>query len=138
MGGDIILPPVDKNRQLILTPDIPSNTSSEPPSPESQTPKSNSLQTLKDGEFVGNIADAYYGNVQVKAFIQGGKIIDVQFLDYPSDRKKSIEINRRATPLLKTEAIQAQNAQVDIVSGATLTSQAFQESLADALSQAKN
>ncbi|MBI3260359.1 MAG: FMN-binding protein, partial [Ignavibacteriae bacterium] len=53
-------------------------------------------------------------------------------------RKKSIEINRRATPLLKTEAIQAQNAQVDIVSGATLTSQAFQESLADALSQAKN
>ncbi|MBI5077646.1 FMN-binding protein [Candidatus Falkowbacteria bacterium] len=136
--GDIILPPVDKNRQLILTPGTPSDTSTEPPSPESQTSKSNFLRTLKDGEFIGNIMDAYYGNVQVKAIVQGGKIIDVQFLDYPSDRKKSIEINRRATPLLKTEAIQAQNAQVDIVSGATLTSQAFQESLADALSQAKN
>jgi uncharacterized protein with FMN-binding domain len=40
--------------------------------------------------------------------------------------------------MLKTEAIQAQSANVDIVSSATLTSQAFITSLGQALSQAKN
>lgn len=135
---NIVFPLANKDKQSISISTISLNTSSEPLNPVDQTPENNSPQTFKDGEFIGNIADAYYGNVQVKTIIQGGKIIDVQFLDYPSDRKKSIEINRGAMPLLKTEAIQIQNAQVDIVSGATLTSQAFQESLADALSQAKN
>ena len=92
----------------------------------------------KNGEYVGNIADAYYGNVQVKAIIKGGKIADVRFLDYPQDRHTSIEINTQAMPQLKTEAVQIQDAQVDIISGATQTSRAFRESLAAALTQAKN
>jgi len=60
----------------------------------------------------------------------------VQFLQYPSDRNTSIRINSRAMPILKQEAISAQNANVNIVSGATDSSQAFQQSLASALSQA--
>lgn len=91
----------------------------------------------KDGSFIGDTADAYYGNIQVKAVIQGGKISDVQFLQYPNDRRTSIEINSQAMPILTQEAIQAQNAQVDIVSGATDSSQAFIQSLTSALSQAK-
>jgi uncharacterized protein with FMN-binding domain len=39
--------------------------------------------------------------------------------------------------MLAQEAIQAQSAQVDIISGASASSQAFQASLVDALSQAK-
>jgi uncharacterized protein with FMN-binding domain len=91
----------------------------------------------KDGQYDGRIADAYYGNVQVRAIIQGGKLTDVQFLSYPNDRNQSIEINSHALPILKSEAIKAQSAQVDIVSGATNTSNAFINSLSSALSQAK-
>ena len=91
----------------------------------------------KDGQYDGNAADAYYGLVQVRAIIQGGKLTDVQFLSYPSDRSHSIQINTYAMPILKAEAIKAQSAQVNIVTGATNTSRAFMNSLSSALNQAK-
>jgi len=91
----------------------------------------------KNGSYTGNVADAYYGNVQVKAVISGGKISDVQFLQHPSDRGTSIEINNYAMPILTQEAVQVQNSNVDIVSGATETSLAFRDSLSSALAQAK-
>lgn len=93
--------------------------------------------SYRDGEYLGDVTDAYYGNVQVKATIQSGQITDIQFLDYPRDRRTSIIINTRAMPLLISEAIQAQNADVDIISGATQTSAAFRISLRSALTQAK-
>ncbi len=91
-----------------------------------------------DGNYTGSIADAYYGNIQVQATIQNGKIVDVQFLQYPSDRSRSVSINTRAMPILKSEAISSQSANVDIVSGATDSSQAFVQSLSSALAQALN
>lgn len=91
-----------------------------------------------DGSYTGTPADAYYGTVQVKVIVQGGKIADVQFLQYPSDRSTSRAINSQAMPLLTQEAIQAQSANVSGVSGATFTSQAFQQSLASAVVLAKN
>ena len=105
-----------------------------PPQPTS-TPKPKGQ--YRDGSYTGNSADAYYGNIQVKAIISGGKITDVQFLDYPHDRGTSVRINTEAMPYLKQEAIAAQNANVDIVSGATDSSRAFIESLTSALAQAK-
>jgi uncharacterized protein with FMN-binding domain len=90
----------------------------------------------KDGIYTGDIVDAYYGNVQVQAVIQAGKITNVQFLDYPHDRRTSLRINKIAGPYLTTEAIQAQSAQVDLISGATLTSEAFVQSLQTALESA--
>src|SRR6266403_5755953 len=86
----------------------------------------------KDGRYTGDAADAYYGYIQVAATIQGGKIINVEFLQAPSDRSTSVRINAQADPSLKQEAIQAQSAHVDIVSGATDSSQAFIESLTSA------
>jgi uncharacterized protein with FMN-binding domain len=91
-----------------------------------------------DGTYTGSVADAYYGNVQVQVKVSGGQMTDVAFLQYPNDRSNSRYINSQAMPILKTEAIQSQNAQVDTVSGASDTSQAFRESLASALSQAKS
>ncbi len=91
----------------------------------------------KNGSYTGSVADAQWGNIQVKAIIQNGKITDVQFLQYPNDRNRSIEINNYADPQLTSEAIQAQSAQVDVISGATDSSDAFIQSLTDALSQAK-
>jgi uncharacterized protein with FMN-binding domain len=117
--------------------------SAAPPQPTNQQPTPQPTTTpvargqYRDGSYTGNSADAYYGNIQVKAIISGGKITDVQFLDYPQDRGTSVRINTAAMPYLKQEAIQAQNANVDIVSGATDSSRAFIESLTNALSQAK-
>ena len=92
----------------------------------------------KNGTYKGPEVDAYYGLVQVQATILGGKISDVQFLEFPSDRRTSVEINNIAVPYLQQEAIKAQSANVDIISGATLTSEAFILSLQNALNSAKN
>ncbi len=91
----------------------------------------------KNGSYTGSVADAQWGNIQVQATIQGGKITTVQFLQYPNDRNHSIDINNYADPQLASEAIQAQSANVNVISGATDTSNAFIQSLTDALSQAK-
>ena len=91
----------------------------------------------KNGTYTGSVADAFYGNIQVQVQISGGRITDVVFLQYPSDRGTSIEINSQAMPYLRQEAIQAQSANVNIVSGATDSSLAFRQSLQTALNQAK-
>lgn len=121
--------------------------------PKIATPTSNKLDTIqpqqatpitstaqgqyKDGIYMGIVADAYYGNIQVQSVITGGKITDVIFLQHPSDNRTSESINSQAMPLLKQEALQKQSASVDGVSGASDSSQAFQQSLASALAQAK-
>jgi len=94
-------------------------------------------QTYQDGEYTGLRIDAYYGNVQVKITIQNGKIADLEFLEYPKERRTSQLINDEATPILKQAAIQAQSANVDTVSGATQTSNAFKKSLQSSLDKAK-
>jgi uncharacterized protein with FMN-binding domain len=92
----------------------------------------------RDGTFTGNIADAYYGDLQVRAVIQGGVVADIEFANYPNHQHISEFVNGRALPLLRREALAVQHADVDVVTGATQTSQAFQESLTSALNQAKN
>jgi len=109
----------------------PTPVSAPPPTPKP-------VSQYKDGTYTGSVADAYYGNVQVQAIVQSGKLADVKFLDYPQTHQTSVYINSQAMPYLTQEAIQAQSANVNIVSGATFTSQAFIQSLASALSQAKN
>lgn len=112
--------------------------------PSSQTaqsappPKSTVASGLyANGTYTGSAANAYYGTVQIQAVVQNGKLASVQFLQYPSDRSTSRYINGQAMPILKSEAIQAQSSNVNIVSGATDTSQAFQQSLHSALTQAQ-
>lgn len=90
----------------------------------------------KDGTYTGKSADAYYGLVQVLATISAGRITDVKFLQYPDSHQTSVYINQQAMPYLQQEAIKAQSSQVNVISGATYTSQAFVQSLASALSQA--
>jgi uncharacterized protein with FMN-binding domain len=89
-----------------------------------------------DGTYKGSEADHMYGTVQVQVLIEGGQIADVQFLTLPSGHRESEEISNYAAPILAQEAIAAQSANVQVVSGATLTSLAFMESLQAALDQA--
>ncbi len=102
------------------------------------TSTGSTIVNYKDGSYTGNSVDAYYGNVQVEAIIKNGLITDVQFLDYPKDRATSLQISEMSIPVLKTEAIKTQSANVNIVSGATQTSEGFIRSLASALALAKN
>jgi uncharacterized protein with FMN-binding domain len=108
-----------------------------PSTTQSPTSPSSSSATYKDGQYTGSSADAFYGFIQVEAVISGGKLTDVKFLQTPNDRDTSVMINSQATPALKQEAIQAQSANVNIVSGATDSSQAFIQSLSSALKQAQ-
>jgi uncharacterized protein with FMN-binding domain len=89
-----------------------------------------------DGEFVGKPVDTNWGAVQVKAVVHDGSLTDVQFMQYPYHRRRSAEISSWALPALRSEAIRAQSAQVDMVSQATITADGFQQSLATALSLA--
>lgn len=123
-------------------PSLPSNPAPKPQTPTPMPapvmmPPPKKMGIYNDGTYTGNSIDAYYGYVQVKAIITNGRLTDVVFLDYPQDRNTSIRINSVAMPILKQEAIRAQNANVDGVSGASATSPAFVESLTSALNQAK-
>jgi uncharacterized protein with FMN-binding domain len=92
----------------------------------------------KDGQYTGDVTDAFYGPYQVRAVVTEGKITDIVFLQTPGDRGESIQINSQASPILRQEAIRAQSENVDIVSGATQSSGAFIQSLKSALAKAKS
>ncbi len=93
--------------------------------------------SYKNGTYNGSVQNAFYGNVQVQAVISGGKLTSVTFLQYPNDNPTSQYINSQAMPYLQQEALAAQSANVNGVSGASATSPAFIASLTDALNQAK-
>ena len=92
----------------------------------------------KDGTYTGQIYNVYYGLVQVQAVVRNGQLASVQVLQYPTDRSTSRYINSQALPMLKSEVIQAQSANVNLISGATLTSMGFVRSLSSALANAKS
>lgn len=92
--------------------------------------------SYRNGTYTGGVATNQWGSVQVQATISGGKITNVEFLQFPQERRRSQAINSQVTPILQSEAIQAQSANVNIISGATLTSESFQQSLQSALVQA--
>ena len=91
---------------------------------------------MNDGTYVGPVVNAYYGLMQIEAVVQGGRLNTIHVLRYPTDRRTSRYINSQALPMLRDEVLRAQSARVDIVSGATLSSEAFIRSLGAALNKA--
>jgi uncharacterized protein with FMN-binding domain len=91
---------------------------------------------LADGTVTGPVFDTRYGPVQVQVTIANGKVADVTALELPFDRSRSAAISQYAEPILRSEALQAQDGQIDLVSGATYTSIAYARSLQAALDQA--
>jgi uncharacterized protein with FMN-binding domain len=81
----------------------------------------------------GDVVSTQFGDIQVRLTESSGKIVDIQALQLPSDRRRSREISQFSAPILHDEALQAQSAQIDTVSGATYTSEAYRESLQSAL-----
>jgi len=83
----------------------------------------------------GNAASNQCGDVRVRVSVSGGKITKVTALDLPTQDPKSQEISSYAEPQLRQQALQAQSASVDGVSGASYTSESYKESLQSALDQ---
>jgi uncharacterized protein with FMN-binding domain len=84
----------------------------------------------------GTVADTRWGPVQVQITVADGSITDVSVLQYPDSNGKDQEINARALPILIQETLDAQGAGIDMVSGATYTSDGYLTSLQSALDQA--
>lgn len=109
------------------------------PSPSSTAPGSTPSATSGagvSGTYDGGAADTRYGPVQVRITLSGGKITDAQALQVPNESGRDVEINDAAVPVLVQETLQAQNAQIDSVSGATYTSEGYIESLQSAIDAA--
>jgi uncharacterized protein with FMN-binding domain len=84
----------------------------------------------------GPSVDTRWGPVQVAITVDGSTITDVEVVEYPTGNHKDQEINARALPVLVSETLDAQSADVDMVSGATVTSEGYLESLQGALDEA--
>src|SRR3954447_16037844 len=88
------------------------------------------------GTVTGTAADTRWGPVQVEITIASGAITNVSVVQYPNSNGKDEEINARALPILIQETLKAQSADIDMVSGATYTSDGYLTSLQSALDQA--
>lgn len=108
----------------------PSGTAAPSPTP------SPSASEYKDGTYTGQDIQTQFGDVQVKVTISGGKITDVQAVQLPFDRPRSAEISQAVASPLHDEVLQAQSAQIDLLGGATFTSDAYAQSVQSALNQA--
>jgi uncharacterized protein with FMN-binding domain len=101
--------------------------------------------------FTGTVASVdRWGNLQVAIVVRktttitGTKkkvtrrLTSISVPTYPNHTDRSVYINRSALPVLVAEALRAQSARIDMVSGATDTSNGFAQSLQAAILKAKN
>jgi uncharacterized protein with FMN-binding domain len=84
----------------------------------------------------GAVVQTRWGPVQVSITMADRKITAVDVPQYPDGNHKDEEINADALPTLKQETLAAQSADIDMVSGATVTSDGYVQSLQSALDQA--
>jgi uncharacterized protein with FMN-binding domain len=137
-----------KSAGAALVPGSTTPATAAPPNPEpgpaSQTPATQTPATQTPATrapttggatrtLTGDPVDNRYGTVQVQVTLQGKTITGVTMLQMPDSHQRSAEISQQAEPLLLQEVLQAQSAQIDIVSGATYTSQSYAQSLQSAL-----
>ena len=97
---------------------------------------STSTATGSSTTVTGDTAQTQWGPVQVQITVSGGKITDVTPVQYPNGNGRDQEINSYALPVLAQEALAAQSANIDHVSGATVTSDGYVQSLQSAIDQA--
>lgn len=92
--------------------------------------------TLADGTYDGATVQEPWGTFQVQAVVSGGQLTDVVIVSAPQDGHSS-RINSSAIPTLTEAAVASQSASLDVISGATWTSQSYMTSLQAALDAAQ-
>ena len=86
--------------------------------------------------YTGDSVQTRWGPVQVQITVTDGKITAADAVVYPTENHRDVEINSYAVPALNDEAVQAQSASIDMVSGATVTSEGYLSSLQSAIDKA--
>jgi uncharacterized protein with FMN-binding domain len=84
----------------------------------------------------GGVASTQWGPVQVQLKVSGGRIVKVAVLQQPNGNPRDDEINSYALPILTEETLKDQSSNIDMVSGATVTSTGYVQSLQSALDRA--
>ncbi len=116
----------------------PDSNESPSPSASSSTGSTSTGSSSGSGTatYTGSSVSTRWGDVQVSITVTNGKITDVRVPVYPNENGRDQEINSYALPILAQETLQAQNADIDTVSGATVTSDGYLQSLQSALDAA--
>jgi uncharacterized protein with FMN-binding domain len=116
----------------------PSGTTTTRPTAATKTtaPKPPATGGLRNGTFAGAPSTNEFGTIKVTITVSGGKLTNVA-ASYPTSPSRTASINSRAIPTLRQEALSAQSAKIDTVSGATYTSGSYKISLQSALDRAK-
>ena len=86
--------------------------------------------------YTGSVAQTRWGPVQLEIIVTGDTITKVTVLQRPNGNHKDVEINNYALPILIQDTLDAQTADIDMVSGATVTSEGYVTSLQAALDEA--
>jgi uncharacterized protein with FMN-binding domain len=103
--------------------------------PSRSSSPSNAPPTTSTKNVTGTAIDTRYGMVQVGLTASGKTVTDITVLQSPDREGRDVEIGNYALPILHDEAIQAQNANIQMVGGATYTSDGYIRSLQSALDQ---
>ncbi|WP_199509717.1 FMN-binding protein [Nucisporomicrobium flavum] len=112
------------------------NATTEAPATAAASTAGGSGSTSGGKTYTGSVASTRWGDVQVAITVADGTITEVTVPVHPSENGKDREINAYALPVLKQETLAAQSADIDAVSGATVTSDGYVESLQSALDAA--
>jgi uncharacterized protein with FMN-binding domain len=122
---------------LIHRAPTPTPTPSTHPSSKAKATQQPQKKTTETSRTItGDTIDTQYGPVQVSVSLTGSHINDVNALRLPQATSHDVEIDNFAVPRLRQEALDAQSAQIDSVSGATFTSDGYIRSLQSALDKA--
>lgn len=104
--------------------------------PQAATGGSSGSSSSSTKTYTGDVAQTRWGPVQVAITVASGKITEVAVPQYPNGNPKDAQINAYALPILIQETTAQQSAQIDMISGATVTSEGYLASLQSALDQA--
>ena len=118
------------------TPAVPPPTATAPTSTARPPTPAAPAPATTGGTYTGKPASTRYGPVQVEIDVSSGHIDDIRVIQHPTGDRRSVIINDKAIPILIAQAMAAQSADVDVVSGATYTSQGYRQSLQSAIDQA--
>jgi len=119
-------------------PTVPTTTTTSAPPPSTETVAPRTTTTLPAARAItGQDIWTQFGDVRVQAVLRGQQLIDVRSIRLPFSHARSRTISDYAAPRLRAEALRAQSANVDLISGATYTSEAYIQSLQSALDVAR-
>jgi uncharacterized protein with FMN-binding domain len=86
----------------------------------------------------GPVFTTPFSAIQVGVVMSRGRVVDVKTLILTGDGEHTQKLNAHAEPILRRRALEAGSAKFDVVSGATYTSESYQESLQAAIDKARS